>query len=188
MSADAVPTTHIPGEEGVWVLILGEMSMFGVFFALYMGARSDDRIAFAESQQHLDLTIGVVNTVLLLASSWFVLQAVTAVRAGAGSQAQRGLAAAIACGLGFMIGKVVEYGEKLHAGITPQSDSLFMYYFALTGIHAFHVIVGLCVLSFLWRALRGPEQPRLLTVEACASYWHMVDLLWIVLFPLLYLV
>lgn len=180
---------RVPGEEGVWVLILGEMSMFGVFFALYLDARSEDRALFAASQEHLDLGIGLVNTVLLLTSSWLVLQAVTSFRGWSAARPRRMLGLAGLCGLAFLGGKVVEYGVKLHAGITPATDPFFMYYYVLTGIHAFHVVVGLSVLAFLHRALRHPaRRPRLMTVEASASYWHMVDVLWIVLFPLLYLI
>ncbi|THJ33171.1 cytochrome c oxidase subunit 3, partial [Candidatus Frankia alpina] len=98
-------------------------------------------------------------------------------------------ALAMLCGLGFAAGKALEYGEKLHAGITPTTNAFYMYYYVLTGVHAFHVVVGMCVLAFLWRATRNTTRPpKTVTIEACASYWHMVDVLWIVLFPLLYLI
>ncbi|AEH07879.1 MULTISPECIES: cytochrome c oxidase subunit 3 family protein [Protofrankia] len=180
---------HVPGEVGVWVLVLGEMSMFGVFFAIFMDARAGDRELFARSQQHLNITIGLVNTIILLASSLFVVQAVQAVRAGGFGRASKFFTLGLLCGLGFMGGKVLEYSEKLHAGISPVTDAFYMYYYVLTGIHALHVAVGMCVLAFLRKMTRNPARhPKTTTVEACASYWHMVDILWIVLFPLLYLI
>ncbi|SBW28395.1 cytochrome c oxidase subunit 3 family protein [Protofrankia symbiont of Coriaria ruscifolia] len=180
---------HVPGEVGVWVLVLGEMSMFGVFFAIFMDARAGDRELFARSQRHLNITIGLVNTIILLASSLFVVQAVQAVRAGGFGRASKFFTLALLCGLGFMGGKVLEYGEKLHAGITPVTNTFYMYYYVLTGIHALHVAVGMGVLAFLRKVTRNSSRhPKIATVEACASYWHMVDVLWIVLFPLLYLI
>ncbi|WP_250289678.1 cytochrome c oxidase subunit 3 family protein [Frankia sp. CiP1_Cm_nod1] len=180
---------HVPGEAGVWVLVLGEMSMFGVFFAIFMDARAGDRELFARSQQHLGIAIGLVNTIVLLASSLFVVRAVQEVQAGGFGRASRFFTLALSCGLGFMGGKALEYGEKLHAGIYPVTDAFYMYYYVLTGIHALHVAVGMCVLAFLRKATRNPSRrPKATTVEACASYWHMVDVLWIVLFPLLYLI
>jgi nitric oxide reductase NorE protein len=160
-----------------------------VFFAVYLDARAGDKTLFASSQGHLNVAMGLANTCILLVSSWFVFQAVSAFRNGDPARAHRMIGFGAGCGALFLVGKAVEYGEKLQAGVTPVSDSFYMHYFVLTGVHAFHVMVGLCVLSSLRRLLGDPcRRPKTMTVEAAASYWHMVDVLWIVLFPLLYLV
>jgi nitric oxide reductase NorE protein len=177
---------HIPGEVGVWVLILGDMTMFAVFFALYSQARAADVALFDRSQARLSTGIGLANTLLLLASSFFVARGVHRVRGGGEGSAC--FALAMLCGAGFGVDKVLEYGEKLSAGITPVSNDFFMYYFVLTGVHALHLVIGMFVLAYLWRATRrATSRPSVAVVEGCASYWHLVDILWIVLFPLLYL-
>lgn len=180
---------HVPGEAGVWLLILGDMTIFGVFFAVYSHARAADRDLFTQAQQELSFGIGLINTVLLLMSSWFVALAVKSVRRGSPVPGSRYFLFALLCGLGFLVNKVIEYSEKLSAGLTPMTNDFLMYFYVLTGIHATHVIIGMSILLYLWRrtraAVRTPSMP---VIEGGASYWHLVDVLWIVLFPLLYLV
>lgn len=180
---------RLPGEAGVWVLIVGDMAVFGIFFAVFSYYRGLDPATFAAAQAQLNQTYGVVNTLLLLASSWLVAIAVQTARAGEGSVAPRCFALAGLCGLGFGGIKIIEYSEKIAAGITLTTNDFFMYYYMFTGIHFFHLLVGLVVLLFLWRRARaGIRTPGdLVFLESGASYWHMVDLLWIVLFSLLYL-
>jgi len=104
--------------------------------------------------------------------------------------AQRFIGGALLCGLAFMVSKAVEYTEKLEAGVSLLTNDFFMYYFTLTGIHLFHVLAGIVVLVVLWFMARSRsfEPGRPVVLECGAIYWHMVDLLWIILFPLLYLV
>ena len=183
---------RLPGEAGVWVLIVGDMSVFGIFFAVFTYYRGLDLATFAASQAQLNQAYGLVNTLLLLASSWFVaiaVQTVREARPGDADIAPGCFAFAALCGLGFAGIKVIEYSEKIAAGITLTTNDFFMYYYMFTGIHFFHLLVGLVVLFFLWRRARaGVRTPSdLVFLESGASYWHMVDLLWIVLFTLLYL-
>ncbi|HEX4250818.1 MAG TPA: cytochrome c oxidase subunit 3 [Pseudonocardia sp.] len=185
---------HLPGEEGTWVFILGDMTVFAVFFATYLYYRGQQRALFIESQHSLVQGYGVTNTLLLLTSSLCVVLGMKAVRrrlAGEPTRAAPWLfGGALACGLGFSVMKFVEYGQKLAAGITPATNDFFMYYFILTGLHFFHLILGMGVLVFLIRAGRQASMSarQFAFVEGGACFWHMVDLLWIVLFPLLYLV
>ncbi|MDT5302059.1 MAG: hypothetical protein QOG79_5301, partial [Mycobacterium sp.] len=122
--------------------------------------------------------------------SWFAALALDAVRKSRFALAQRFIGGAFLCGLAFMVSKAIEYTEKLNAGISLLTNDFFMYYFTLTGIHLFHVVAGNVVLLVMWFKARSqsfePEQPVVL--ECGAIYWHMVDLIWIILFPLLYLV
>jgi nitric oxide reductase NorE protein len=182
------PSGHVPGEAGLWVLILGDMTIFGVFFVVFAHARAADRELFSKAQHELNFAIGLANTVLLLTSSWLVALAVKKVRGGEVSGGSRYLLLALLCGLGFIVDKVFEYSDKISAGLTPMTNDFLMYFYVLTGIHAVHLVIGMSLLLFLWRRTRNPARtPSMPVMEGCASYWHMVDILWIVLFSLLYL-
>ena len=180
----------VPGEAGVWVLILGDLTVFGVIFGTQLYYRGQAPGAFARSQQLLDQDLGALNTVLLLVSSLFVVLAVRTVRTAQRPRSSVLLAGALACGAGFAAVKVIEYGQKLGAGLTPLTDDFFLYYYVLTGLHALHLLVGMGVLTFLLVLSRRPSltDRQFALFEGGACFWHMVDLLWIVLFPLLYLV
>lgn len=183
---------RVPGEPGAWIFILGDMCVFAVFFSVYLIERGHDPGLFARSQEQLNRNLGALNTIFLLVSSLLVVLAVRAVR----RDAHRHLApylfvGAMVCGACFVVVKAFEYHEKIAAGITPQTNSFFMYYFVLTGVHLFHLVFGMGVLTVLWRltSSRDPlSRHKLAFVEGGACFWHMVDLLWIVLFPLLFLV
>lgn len=180
---------HIPGEPGIWMLIVGDMTLFSLLFGLFLHYRSGDPALFTASQAQLDQGLGLLNTMLMLTSSWAVATAVQAARRGDRTVLRNGLRGAIACGLAFLGVKVVEYGDKIGAGLTMWSNDFFMLYFTYTGIHMIHVVLGLGVLGGLLvhcrdGALAGT---RLRTLESCASFWHLVDLIWVVLFALLYL-
>jgi len=178
---------RIPGIEGVWVLIAGDMMIFALLFGSFMQSRSQQPEVFEAARHALSFHRGGVNTLLLLTSSWCVVQALHAMRAGAATRAQRWLGAAILAGLGFATSKILEYSHEIAAGHTAGSNDFFMYYFMMTGIHLVHVLVGTAILAAFWFRLRR-GRIGLVGFESAAAFWHMVDLLWIVLFPLLYLV
>jgi len=179
---------HLPGETGVWVFILGDMLMFAAFFIVFMAYRSEDVALYVNSQRSLNQHFGALNTFLMLTSSWCVAVAVEAGRADHRQRAQAWLVAAMGCALCFVGVKFFEYSEKIAAGFTLTTNDFFMYYFMLTGLHLMHVLLGLGVLCYLWFSLRAaPSADSMRTLESGASFWHMVDILWIVLFALLYL-
>lgn len=188
-SGAAARNTHLPGEVGVWGLVLGDALLFGVFFITYLAYRSQDPGLYQFSQGQLDAHLGVLNTLLLLTSSWCVVSALQAVRRQREAVAARLLRGAMVCGLGFALIKMLEYGLKIGQGITPLSNDFFMFYFVLTGIHLFHLLVGLGVLAYMLHVVKPglPAAHRLGALESGATFWHLVDLLWIILFPLLYL-
>jgi len=170
------------------MLILGDMVTFAIFFATYAYYRAEDVETYLAAQRELAQGYGVVNTVLLLTSSWFVVRAVRATQAGEGRSVPGLFVAASVCGLAFLGVKVVEYAEKVAKGITLTTSDFFMFYYVLTGLHLVHVVLGLAVLAFLWNRTRSGEvRSQLELVEGGACFWHMVDAIWIVLFPLLYL-
>jgi len=182
-------TRTVPGIEGVWVLIAGDMVIFALLFGSFMSARQKHPALFEASRHALDYHRGGVNTLLLLTSSWCVVTALGAIRADHRAAATRWLGFAILGGLGFAVSKVLEYVSEVGAGHTAGSGDFFMYYFMLTGIHLVHVLAGTLVLGVFWFRWRSPGKPASVTgFESAAVFWHLVDLLWIVLFPLLYLV
>ena len=188
----AAPTkvTKIPGEVGVWIFILGDISVFAVFFTYYLVQRSKQVHLFDVSQATLNKGFGGINTVFLLISSLFVVLAVRSMRAAERVLAQRFVAGAFLCGVAFIAVKVIEYHERIAAHQVPSANSFYLLYFVLTGLHLFHLIVGLAVLTALWSFARKADLTanQWAFFEGGSCFWHMVDLLWIVLFPLIFLV
>ena len=172
------------------MFILGDMLVFAILFATYLHYRGESPELFNASQYALKAGFGAANTVLLLLSSLLVATAIRAIRIDAKRLAARLIVGAIACGLAFSTIKVLEYYGKVTEGITPATNEFFMYYFVLTGIHWFHLIIGLVVLGVLVALSKKSDTTvrHLAFIECGACFWHMVDLIWIVLFPLLYLV
>lgn len=181
---------RIPGEAGTWVFIFGDMFIFAVIFVTYLHYRSEQAETFNDAQKSLVRGFGAANTLLLLTSSLLVVIGMRAINNRRSNLAPWLFAGAIACGLAFSTLKFVEYGEKLSAGITPATNDFYMYYFILTGLHFFHLIVGMAILAaIVWASARPvQEAKKYALIEGGACFWHMVDLLWIILFPLLYLV
>lgn len=174
----------------MWVFIFGDMTVFALLFSVYLYYRGQDVAVFNESQLQLNQTFGVVNTLVLLTSSLFVVTAVRTVRRDDLKLARWLTYGAIMCGFIFVINKVIEYGEKISNGLVPATNEFFMYFYVMTGLHLFHVAIGLALLWFFIKLTRRPALSGrdMSYLEGSASFWHMVDLLWIVIFPLLYLV
>jgi nitric oxide reductase NorE protein len=193
MAALTSPTreakTHLPGESGVWVFIIGDLFVFGLFFVVFVYDRSLDVPLYTHSQATLNRTYGAVNTFLMLSSSWFVALAIQAARDNLAKITSRLILLAGACGVAFVVVKSFEYSEKIRAGYFITSNDFYMYYYMLTGIHLMHVVIGLGVLTFLWHTARTDslDEKCIGTLESGASYWHLVDIVWIILFALLYL-
>ncbi len=177
---------QLPGDVHIWVMVLGDLVIFGAYFLIFMVYRAIQPAEFLAAQQHLDITIGVVNTIVLLTSSLFVAQAVVAARGGNPGRAVPMLYAGGGFGLLFVIIKSYEWITKIAAGHTIASDGFFSFYYMLTGVHLFHVALGLVILGVVVRELRNPRRRRVAMVESGAVYWHMVDLLWVVIFALFY--
>lgn len=184
------PERRIPGEEGIWVLIFGDMTVFALLFGAYLYYRGSEADLFNASQSRLNQTFGVVNTLVLLTSSLLVVAAVRAARSSAQLLARRLIYAAMACGAVFVANKATEYGQKISHGLVPATNDYFMYFYVMTGLHLIHVLIGILLLAFMVHLTRMPVlSPRQQGYfEAGACFWHMVDFLWIIIFPLLYLV
>jgi len=179
-------TAHLPGDGAMWVMVLGDFVFFGAYFIIFMVHRAMAPEEYLQSQQHLNLTVGAVNTLVLLASSWFIARSVQTARSGDHNGALRLTYLGGACGVLFILIKAYEWSAKVAQGHTMPSDQFFMFYYMLTGVHLFHVGLGLLILGVVVRELRNPRRRRMSMVESGATFWHMVDLLWIVIFGLLY--
>ena len=182
------PAVAPPGDLAIWFFILAELLAFGVFFAAYAFARARNVELFNEMQQTLDRPAGALNTVLLITASWCVARGVEATHRARSATGARWLAGGILCGGGFLVVKGVEYAAKFGAGINLSTNTFYMFYLSLTFFHFMHVILGMIILIVLWWQTRqgvyGPADMN--GIESGAAYWHMVDLVWIVLFPLVY--
>lgn len=180
---------HVPGEPGLWVFVLGDMVAFAVAFAALVHDHARDPAAYAAGQDALHVELGIANTVVLLTSSLAVAVGVRAARGPRPASAAPWFWAAAASGVLFCAVKAVEWLDLTHEGHGPRAGRFEADYFAFTGLHALHVLAGIAVLLGVRRVVRRAQvtEGDRRIVEMGASYWHMVDVLWIVLFALLYL-
>jgi nitric oxide reductase NorE protein len=187
VSATAEPR-YPPGDLAIWIFILAELSVFAVFFAAYAFTRMNNPDLFNTYQATLDRGAALINTLALITSSYFVVRAVAAIRVGESLRCGRWLWLAILMGLVFLGVKGFEYAHHFGQGITLSTNRFYMFYLSLTFFHFMHVILGLVILlAVALKARKGGYDEREHTgVETGASYWHMVDLLWLILFPLVY--
>jgi nitric oxide reductase NorE protein len=178
---------RLPGDFDMWVFVLGDLVFFAAYFVIFMVYRIQHEALFLDSQRHLNLTTGTLNTLVLLASSRFVALGAQATRAGNRERARKLISYGGLCGAAFVLIKVYEWQSEISRGFTLPHNEFFMFYYMLTGVHLLHVLLGMLILGIGLRELRKAEQPRPSVVEAGATYWHMVDVLWIAIFALLYL-
>ena len=176
---------RVPGDVHMWVFVLGDLVIFGIYFIVFMAYRVREHAAFVAAQHHLNVTVGAVNTLVLLTSSWFVARGVQALRERDAARATRLVRAGAACGVLFVGIKIAEWSVEIHEGHTLGKGTFLSCYFMFTGVHLLHVVIGLIVLGVVLRELSRPE-PRGWLTEAGGIYWHMVDLLWVLIFALLY--
>ncbi|WP_371170516.1 cytochrome c oxidase subunit 3 [Aliiroseovarius sp. 2305UL8-7] len=168
---------ELPGDLMIWVLIVSELLVFGAGLLAFLGMRAMDPVGFAADQVQLNRVAGGVNTIVLVTSGYCAARAVQSAR-----HMRAWLSGAMALGLGFLIVKWLEYAEKARHGIGIETSDFFTFYYLLTGFHALHVVAGLVIFALLMRW----GNPR--NLEAGAAFWHMVDLVWVLLFPIIYLV
>ncbi|MBP6647434.1 MAG: cytochrome c oxidase subunit 3 [Burkholderiaceae bacterium] len=179
---------RLRGDLAVWLVICAELLTFALLFIAFAAVRLRQPTVFANSQSTLDLRSGAINTVLLISGSACVAHAVQSARAARAQPAARWLVAAMACGAGFLMLKSLEYADKFAAGIDLETNTFWMFYLFLTGFHFLHVAAAMVMLVLLWAPTRrgAYSQGNAHALETGAAFWHMVDLLWIVLFPLVY--
>lgn len=187
---------------GMWAFLITEILFFGALFTAYVIYRIMYPTAFGAASSHLDISLGAFNTAVLIASSLTMALAVHAGHTGNPKRIIKFLLWTIVLGGIFLGVKAVEYSHKFHEHLVPGptfsfptypgagSELFFSLYFAMTGLHAFHMVIGIIGLFILvWMAHKGRFTEEYSTpVEMMGLYWHFVDIVWIFLFPLLYLV
>jgi cytochrome c oxidase subunit III len=198
---DDVEQQYEAASLGMWVFLLTEIMFFGGLFTGYTVYRAIYPLAFAEGSHHLDIMLGGVNTAVLIGSSLTMALAVYSAQVGERQALTRFLLLTILLGLVFLGIKGLEYAHKFEEHLVPgrgfvaegphaaQIQLFFGFYFSMTGMHALHMIIGIAILGVLARqAWHGRFSPAYFTpVELSGLYWHFVDIVWIFLFPLLYL-
>src|SRR5262249_11761860 len=165
--------SRLPGEGGFCLFITADSFMFTLFFSSFIYERAKNAELFNASQQALNPAIGALNMLFLLSASWFVVLAVDAAKKGLQRPLLNCLSMALACGAAFATAKVFEYRDKVAHGITMLTNDFFMFYFALTGLHFVHLLIGMVVLGVLLSMARGGIGGRYIHyLESGASYWH----------------
>ena len=186
-----------PGDFAIWIIIYVELITFGLLFLGYAFSRRADVALFNESQLMLNQTSGFINTLILITSSYFVIKAVKSVTsmseesvASANATASKYLRYALALGITFLFVKGSEFYHIFGEGISLSTNKFFMFYIMLTAFHFMHVMLGSFILYVIYKKTKsiGYSFGDYRGIETGASYWHMVDLLWIVLFPLVYII
>jgi len=178
----------VPGQPDMWAFVLFETLLFTSYFAVYLFCRARSEEVYLHAQAHLDLRIGILNTVILLASSWSVARCVQAARDGRYRAALTNAYLTAALGFAFLISKVIEWARQIGHGNTLTTNDFFMHYFFLTGLHCLHLLIGFVVIGVIVHQLRSPARRSQELVETAATYWHTVDFLWVLIFAMLYVV
>lgn len=172
----------LPGHPMIWVLIFSELVAFGLFLGAFMVARAIHPAVFAAGQATLDSHLAGLNTLVLVTSGWAAARGTAATRGSHRWTARGWLFGAMALGSLFIGIKLFEYAGEIALGNGLETSPFFTLYFLLTGFHLLHVGLGIVILAVVSRSA------GLTGVETGAAFWHMVDLLWIVMFPIIYLV
>ena len=176
---------------GIWLFLASEIMLFGGLFSAYILLRVGSPVWPPSGETHLNIPLATINTFNLILSSWTIVKSWIALKENDLKGYKTFMGITLLCSILFLIIKYFEYTAKFHHGIFPSTDNFFGIYFTLTGLHGLHVIGGLIVNYYLW----GPgikmwdTEPERFTnrIEVAGLYWHFVDLVWIFLFPTLYL-
>ena len=185
---EAVHARFVPGQPDMWAFVLFETLVFTSYFVVYLLFRTQDPELYLKSQADLDLHIGVLNTVVLLLSSWSIARCVQAAREGAYRSALRDAFLTVFFGVVFFVSKVYEWVKEIQMGNNFTTNEFFQHYYFLTAIHCLHLIIGFVVLGVVIYQLASPKRRSRDLVETGATYWHTVDFLWVLIFALLYVV
>jgi len=172
----------LPGDPMMWVLVFSELVAFSLFLGAFIVARAVRPAVFASGQTALDVTLAGCNTIVLVTSGWAAAKGAASARADEGRRARLWLLLAMALGGAFVTIKLVEYAREIGGGIGLETSVFFTLYFLLTGFHLLHVCLGIIILAVVCRRADPVD------VETGTVFWHMVDLVWIVMFPIVYLV
>ena len=180
------PARFVPGQPDMWAFVLFEALVFTSYFIVYIIRRTQSPDLFLQSQAHLDLRVGVFNTLVLLASSWSVARCVQAARERSFRAALTNAFLTMLFGFVFLVSKVLEWATKIEEGFGFTTNEFFSFYYFLTAIHFLHLLIGFVVLAIGVYQLWSPARRSQEMIETCATYWHTIDFLWVLIFALLY--
>lgn len=180
----------LPGDFAIWIFILAELGVFSIFFIAFAFVKTLNPEIFAEGYAHLNRVAGLINTLALITSSYFVVRAVLAIKNNHSKKCAYWLNWALIAAMVYVCVKLWEYSESFSAGYSLHTNVFYMFYFLLTFFHFAHVLLGMVILLAVARKAKKGDYSidDYAGVESGASYWHMVDLLWIILFPLVYVI
>jgi nitric oxide reductase NorE protein len=184
----ATEPTRVPGEPDIWLFVVFEALIFTSYFCSYLWFRTQNEQAFLQAQSHLLLWLGILDTIVLLTSSWAMALCVQHARAGRHRRARQLAVATAALGGLFLVLKLAEWVHLISGGNTFTSSDFMQYYFFLTGIHAIHLLIGFVVIGIVIHQLSDPARRSQQTIETCSTYWHTVDMYWAIIFAMLYIV
>ncbi len=185
---------------GMWLFLFTEVLLFGGMFLVYSVYRAVNATDFHEAAKEMSVVIGATNTIILLTSSLTMALAISEIQKGKKTSSLVLQATTVLLGIAFLVNKYFEWSEHIHHGFYPDSPQLlamshgkilfFGLYYVMTGIHALHVIIGVSVISFMIiLTLRGTvSDTDFIKLENTGLFWHVVDIIWIYLFPLFYLI
>ena len=190
-TVEARPDTGLTnGKLGIWLFLASEVMLFGALFASYVMLRVGAE-HWPPGATYLNIPLATLNTVILISSSVTMVLAWASLARNDFKKFRVFMAITILCGFGFLIVKYFEYSAKFHHELYPSTNTFLAIYFTLTGLHMLHVIGGMAVNSYLWgpgSALWKTDPVHFMNrVENSGLFWHLVDLVWIFLFPILYL-
>lgn len=179
-----------PGGILIWIIISIEMLTFLMGIGAFLVSRNEELSLFNESQLMLNKTFGTINTIVLITSGYLVAEAVKKLSKGNNDESYKYMLWAILVGSLFLVLKSIEYTGKINLGIALEENTFFTFYWLLTGFHFVHVLVGVVILSILMIQIKKGNytSDNYSDVETGASFWHMCDLIWLILFPILYLI
>ncbi|MDQ3193788.1 MAG: cytochrome c oxidase subunit 3 family protein [Bacteroidota bacterium] len=204
-SVEEIHEVHVHRDDfgskmGLWLFLLTEILLFGGLFLLYAGYRFKYPDGFAAAAAELDVVMGAINTVVLLTSSLTIVLGIVALQKNNLKLSMFFLWATVFCGLIFLVNKYFEWGAKFHHGIYPKGPKLqemsegevmyFGLYYVMTGLHGLHIVIGLAFIGIVMYRMKKKviTSTNFQKLENAGLYWHIVDIIWIFLFPLLYLI
>lgn len=178
-----------PGGILVWMIVFVEVLTFALGLAVFVHLKTEEPLPFAHGQAALSRTLAAVNTLLLLTGGWRMALALARLRRHEVPAARREIGLAVLCGLGFVLVKAGEYGAKLAQGLDLHHSTFYTLYWLLTGFHFLHVVVAVILLLAMAHGLRRGccSAEHFENVESTAVFWHLCDLIWLLLMPVIYL-
>ena len=180
----------LPGDLAMWFFILAELTVFAILFITFAVTRQLHPTMFIEGQSQLHPIAGIINTLSLICSSYFIVLSVNAIKNGLNLKARNNIIIALLIASIYVVTKLWEYNMLSDAGFGISTNTFFMLYFFITFFHFMHVLLGMIILMFIANKSSQAKYQKNNTAgfESGVCYWHMVDLVWIILFPLIYII